>query len=166
MDNGSNVWSNDHMNGHKLDQYDCAILRHMQRDASLTQRDLADLVHLSQNACWRRLQNLKAAGFIKGSTILLDRDDLGFGLVVFVMLRTRHHSADWLEKFRAHVSTIPEVIDFFRIGGDYDYFLKVVTQDMSSYDDVYQRLISKVELDSVTSYFAMEAIEEQRPLPI
>lgn len=154
------------MNGLKLDQYDRAILRHMQRDASLTQRDLAGLVHLSQNACWRRLQNLKSAGLIKGATILMDRDDLGFGLVVFVMLRTRHHSAEWLEKFRAHVSTIPEVIDFFRIGGDYDYFLKVVTQDMSSYDDVYQRLISKVELDSVTSYFAMEAIEEQRPLPI
>jgi len=37
---------------------------------------------------------------------------------------------------------------------------------MESYDAVYQRLIAKVELDSVTSYFAMEAIEEQRPLPI
>ena len=46
------------------------------------------------------------------------------------------------------------------------YFLKVVTQDMDSYDSVYQRLIAKVELDSVTSYFAMEAILEQRPLPV
>ncbi|MCK4861281.1 MAG: Lrp/AsnC ligand binding domain-containing protein, partial [Rhodobacteraceae bacterium] len=86
--------------------------------------------------------------------------------VVFVMLRTRHHSVGWLKSFRNHVSTIPEVIDFFRIGGDYDYMLKVVTEDMASYDRVYQRLISKVELDSVTSYFAMEAIEEQRPLPL
>ncbi len=86
--------------------------------------------------------------------------------MVFVMLRTRHHSAEWLEAFRKHVSMIPEVIDFYRIGGDYDYFLKIVTRDMESYDAVYQRLIAKVELDSVTYYFAMEAIEEQRPLPI
>jgi Lrp/AsnC family transcriptional regulator len=42
----------------------------------------------------------------------------------------------------------------------------VVTQDMATYDKVYQRLIEKVELDSVTSYFAMEAIAENRPLPI
>ena len=54
----------------------------------------------------------------------LNRRLLGLGLVVFVMLKTRHHSAQWLESFRAHVSTIPEVIDFYRIGGDYDLFFK------------------------------------------
>ena len=70
------------------------------------------------------------------------------------------------KNFATTFSTIPEVIDFFRIGGDYDYLLKVVTSDMNSYDAIYQRLIEAVELDSVTSYFAMEAIEEQRPLPI
>ena len=98
--------------------------------------------------------------------VRLDSRKLDLGLVVFVMLRTRHHSAEWLAEFRKHVSLIPEVIDFYRISGDYDYFLKIVTRDMESYDAVYQRLIAKVELDSVTSYFAMEAIEEQRPLPI
>ncbi len=154
------------MKDNKPDQIDQSILAALQIDSTLSQRELAEKVGLSQNACWRRLQALNASGIITGSTIQLDRQQLGLGLVVFVMLRTRHHSADWLKSFRTHVSTIPEVIDFFRIGGDYDYMLKVVTEDMASYDRVYQRLISKVELDSVTSYFAMEAIEEQRPLPL
>ena len=158
--------SNDRMKSHNPDQIDKSILAALQIDSSLSQRELAEKVGLSQNACWRRLQALNAEGIITGSTIQLDRQKLGLGLVVFVMLRTRHHSADWLKTFRTHVSTIPEVIDFFRIGGDYDYMMKVVTEDMASYDRVYQRLISKVELDSVTSYFAMEAIEEQRPLPL
>ena len=82
------------------------------------------------------------------------------------MVKTRHHSTTWLQTFRQHVSSIPEVVDFFRIGGDYDYMLRIVTTDMQSFDSVYQRLIQKVELESVTSYFAMEAIEERRPLPI
>ncbi len=150
----------------KLDQFNLEILRAMQRDGSLAQRELAERVHLSPNACWHRVQNLKKQGVILGQRVQLDRRKLDLGLVVFVMLRTRHHSAEWLEAFRKHVSMIPEVIDFFRIGGDYDYFLKIVTRDMESYDAVYQRLIAKVELDSVTSYFAMEAIEEQRPLPV
>ena len=154
------------MLGTKIDQFDHAILRLLQNDASLSQRELAEKVNLSQNACWRRINNLREAGLIENQTMRLNRRLLGLGLVVFVMLKTRHHSAQWLEAFRAHVSTIPEVIDFYRIGGDYDYFLKVVTQDMDSYDSVYQRLIAKVELDSVTSYFAMEAILEQRPLPV
>jgi len=138
----------------------------LQTNASLSQRELADRVGMSQNACWRRLRVLHESGVILGTTTRLDRQKLGLDMVVFVMLRTRHHSGDWLAAFRRHVLTIPEVVDFHRIGGDYDYQLKVVTSDMASYDQVYQRLIEKVELDSVTSYFAMEAIAEGRPLPI
>lgn len=158
--------SYDRMNGEIVDHIDKSILTCLQQDASLSQRDLAEKIGLSQNACWRRLKALSEKGILKGTTIRLDREKLGLGLVVFVMVRTRHHSADWLKTFRRHVSNLPEVVDFFRIGGDYDYMLKVVTGDMASYDRVYQRLIEKVELDSVTSYFAMEAIEEQRPVPL
>lgn len=150
----------------KIDSIDLYLLRELQRNATLSQRELADRVGVSQNACWRRLKALDDSGVLQGSTVHLDRQMLGLDLVVFVMLRTRHHSSEWLQRFRRHVLTIPEVVDFHRIGGDYDYQLKVVTQDMSSYDRVYQRLIEGVELDSVTSYFAMEAIAEGRPLPL
>ncbi|WP_170404907.1 Lrp/AsnC family transcriptional regulator [Ruegeria arenilitoris] len=150
----------------KIDQIDKRLLRELQKDATLSQRELAERVGLSQNACWRRLKALNDAGVLTGSTARIMREKLGLNLVVFVMLRTRHHSAEWLQAFRSHVLTIPEVVDFHRIGGDYDYQLRVVTQDMATYDKVYQRLIEKVELDSVTSYFAMEAIAEDRPLPI
>ncbi|WP_353475932.1 Lrp/AsnC family transcriptional regulator (plasmid) [Salipiger sp. H15] len=151
---------------HKLDQIDCRILEELQRDASQSQRALSDRVGLSQNACWRRLKALEAAGVIRNYTVLLDRERLGAGLVVFVMIRTRHHSVSWLDQFRKHVSTIKDVVDFFRIGGEYDYLLKIVTRDMASYDECYKQLIAKVELETVTSYFAMEAIEEQRPIPL
>ncbi len=150
----------------KLDQIDTRLLKELQKDATLSQRELADRVGLSQNACWRRLKTLNDTGVLQGSTARIAREKLGLNLVVFVMLRTRHHSAQWLQAFRSHVLNIPEVVDFHRIGGDYDYQLKVVTEDMASYDKVYQRIIDKIELDSVTSYFAMEAIAEGRPLPI
>ena len=109
---------------------------------------------------------MEASGVIKSRTVILDRNRLGAGLVVFSMVKTRHHSANWLKKFRNHVSAIPDVVDFYRIGGEYDYLLKIVTRDMSGYDEVYKRLIEDIELEAVTSYFAMEAIEEQRPIPL
>ncbi|HHB81234.1 MAG TPA: Lrp/AsnC family transcriptional regulator, partial [Aliiroseovarius sp.] len=123
------------------DHVDRALLNALQADAALTQRALADKVGLSQNACWRRLHKLTERGVLRGSKARVCREKLGLDLVVFVMLRTRHHSAEWLRAFRRHVLTLPEVVDFHRIGGDYDYMLKVVTQDMGSYDRVYQRLI-------------------------
>ncbi|OSQ43786.1 Lrp/AsnC family transcriptional regulator [Marivita geojedonensis] len=150
----------------KLDQIDYHILEELQRDSAQSQRALSDRVGLSQNACWRRLKALEASGVIRNRTVVLDRTQLGVGLIVFVMVKTRHHSADWLKQFRNHVSSIPDVIDFFRIGGEYDYLLKIATRDMASYDRVYKRLIEGIELETVTSYFAMEAIEEQRPLPL
>ncbi|MBN7785043.1 Lrp/AsnC family transcriptional regulator [Ponticoccus gilvus] len=151
---------------HKPDHFDFRILEELQRDAGLPQRALAEKVGLSQNACWRRLKALEASGAIRNRTVVIDRESLGGGFVVFSLIKTRHHSAEWLRLFRKHVSAIPEVIDFFRIGGEYDYLLKIVARDMAGYDDVYKRLIENIELETVTSYFAMEAIEEQRPIPL
>lgn len=154
------------MEQRKPDQTDRRILRALQRDASLSQRDLAEQVGMSQNACWRRLRMLHDSGLIRGHTIRIDARAAGLGLTVFMMIRTRHHSRDWLQTFRKEVSAIANVIDFYRIAGDYDYMLKIVAEDMNDFDRVYQRLIEKVELETVTSYITMEAIVNNRDLPV
>lgn len=149
-----------------IDSLDRAILRALQADATLSQRDLADIVGLSQNACGRRVRALQDAGFFLGASMRLNPERIGLGLTIFVMIRTRHHASDWLETFRRIVLAIPEVIDFYRIAGEYDYMLKIVAADMKAFDQVYRRLIGKIELDSVTSVITMEAIADQRPLPV
>ena len=149
-----------------IDQIDRSILRALQRDASLSQRELADQVGLSQNACWRRLKALQDAGVILGQTIRIDPKAVGLGLTVFVMIRTRHHSQGWLETFRKEVSAIQNVVDFYRIAGDYDYMLKVVAEDMNDFDRVYQRLIARLDLDTVTSLITMEQIADNRDWPV
>ncbi len=151
---------------HSLDHIDRALLRALQRDAGRSQRDLADAVGLSQNACWRRLKALREAGVIGRQTVRLNPDALGLGLTVFVMVRTGNHSRDWLDAFRREVTAIPNVIDFYRIAGDYDYMLKIVAEDMNAFDRVYQRLIANLRLDAVTSCITMEAIADARDLPI
>lgn len=154
------------MDSRKIDQIDRAILRAMQRDAALSQRELAEKVGISQNALWRRLNQLQQTGVILGSTIRLDAKAVGLGLTVFVMIRTKHHSAAWLDLFRREVSAIQNVVDFYRIAGDYDYMLKVVAEDMNDFDRVYQRLIANLELDTVTSLITMEAIADRRDWPV
>lgn len=151
---------------HSLDQMDRNILRALQSDPTLSQRALAETVGMSQNACWRRLQAMRNAGIIDGQSLRLDPVKLGLGLTVFVMIRTRHHSGEWLKLFRRTVTAIPNVIDFYRIAGDYDYMLKVVAEDMNDFDRVYQRLIDRLDLDAVTSYITMEKIADQRDLPL
>lgn len=152
--------------GFKIDAYDMRILNAMQNDASLSQRDLADKVGMSQNACWRRLQRLNSLGLIIGSHNVLDLKALGLDLTVFVMIRTSRHSKEWSEEFRIHVERLPEVVDFYRIGGEWDYLIKVVTKGMAGYDNFYQKLITDFELATVTGFFSMEAIINNRPVDL
>ena len=149
-----------------LDTFDKSIIRALQRDASLSQRDLAEKVGLSQNACWRRLTRLREEGVIMGQTIRVNMQALGQGLTVYAMVRTRHHSLAWLEKFRKSVLAIENVVDFYRVAGDYDYMIKIVARDMNDFDRVYQKLIGENELETVTSYIAMEAIANGRDIPV
>ncbi|GBQ93943.1 AsnC family transcriptional regulator [Asaia krungthepensis NRIC 0535] len=149
-----------------MDHIDKALLRALQQNASLSQRDLAEKIGLSQNACWRRLHALRSAGVIEGETIRLSQEAVGLGVTVFVMVRTRFHSREWLSQFREAVLSIPHIVDFHRLAGDYDYMLKIVARDMNAFDGIYQTLISKVELDTVTSYLSMEAIANNRDMPV
>ena len=150
----------------KIDNIDRQILLSLQHDANLSQRELAERVGLSQNACWRRLKRLQESGVLHGSRAMIDAAAVGLDLTVFVMIRTRNHSMEWSKAFRAHVERIPEIVEFHRIGGDWDYMLKVVTRGMPGYDAVYQRLITGFELDTVTGYFSMETIFSDRPLDV
>lgn len=147
-----------------LDSIDRKILDVLQRDGSLSQRDIAAKVGLSQNACWRRVKRLHEVGVIEGYRARLNANLVGLDLTVFVMIRTRHHSETWQRKFKSHVASIPEIVEVYRIGGEWDYLIKVVTTSMSGYDKVYRQLTSKLELESVTGLFAMEAIVENQPL--
>jgi Lrp/AsnC family transcriptional regulator len=150
----------------KIDAFDLKILTHLQSNAHLSQRELAEKVGLSQNACWRRLQRLTAIGMIRGAHSNIDLSALGLDLTVFVMIRTRHHSKEWIDGFRAHVERLPEVIDFYRIGGDWDYLIKVITRGMSGYDAFYQKLVTNFDLATVTGFFSMEAIINNRAVDL
>jgi Lrp/AsnC family transcriptional regulator len=149
-----------------MDQIDRKILDVLQRDASLSQREVAERVGLSQNALWRRLKRLEEAGVLQGARMRIDPAALGLDLTVFVMVRTRNHSVEWAESFKRHVALIPQVQEMHRIGGDWDYMLKIVTSGMAGYDQVYRRLTTGFELDTVTGYFSMETMLEDRPIDV
>ena len=117
----------------------------------------------SSTAIRTGMQALQAAGILAGSQARVDLAALGLDLTVFVMIRTSHHSKDWAEVFARHVKSLPEVVDFYRIGGDWDYMLKVVCRGMRGYDQFYLRLITGFDFTTVTGLFSMEGILENRP---
>jgi len=149
-----------------LDSIDRRILRELQRDATIAIADLAQIVGLSQTPCWKRIKRLTDAGVITKRVALLDREKLDLGLVVFVSVRTSRHDQEWLDAFAGAASSMPEVIEFYRLSGDTDYLLKVLVRDIAAYDAFYKRLIAAVPLSDVSSAFAMEQIKSTTALPV
>lgn len=148
-----------------LDETDHRILAELQADASLSQRELAERLGLSQNACWRRIGQLRAAGVLRGSRAVIDAPAVGLGLTVFVLIRTRHHDDRWADRIRRRAEAIAEITAFHRIGGEWDYLAQVSTGSMAGYDRVYKALIEGLDLERVTGMFSMETIFADRPLP-
>ena len=149
-----------------MDRKDKQILALLQENALYTAAEIAERVGLTTTPCWRRIQRLERDGYIRGRVALLDREKLNVGVCVFVAVRTNHHSKDWLDKFRAAIARIPEIVEAHRLSGDVDYLLRVVVPDIAGYDTVYKRLIEVVEFSDVSSSFSMEELKFTTALPL
>lgn len=151
----------------KLDGFDRHILFLLQRDASMSIRELADAVNLSNTPCWKRVKRLRVDGYICGQVTLLDPEKLDLGLSVFVQIKTQRHDRRWLDAFADTVTQFEEVMEFYRMSGEWDYMLRVVVGDIAAYDAFYKKLINSTEgLTDVSSNFAMEQIKYSTALPI
>ncbi|MDR3410196.1 MAG: Lrp/AsnC family transcriptional regulator [Formivibrio sp.] len=150
----------------KLDRIDLSLLDILQQDADVPLNELASRVNLSPTPCWRRIQRMQEAGIIRRKVMLLDAEKLNVGVTVFVSVRAARHSMQWAEEFCTAISTISEVVEFYRMSGDVDYLLRVVVPDIKAFDQVYKRLIACAELQDVSSSFAMEQLKYTTALPL
>lgn len=150
-----------------LDKVDRQLLSFLQNDGTLSLNDLAERVNLTTTPCWKRLKKLEDEGYIEKRVALLSAEKLDLSFIAFVQLKTSDHSEGWYHHFVTTVSDFPEVMEFYRMAGEYDYMMKVVVKDMKRFDEFYKRLVNSVKgLSNVTSTFAMEPIKYTTELPI
>ena len=150
----------------QMDRTDRKILSILQEDATMPVADIARRVGLSTTPCWRRIQKLEEDKVIERRVALLNPAKVNVGVTVFVSIRTDKHNAEWLKRFSEVISKMPEVVGFYRMSGQIDYLLKVVVPDIAAYDAVYKRLVSDIEIEDVSSTFAMERIKDTMTLPL
>lgn len=149
-----------------MDKKDLEILSLLQNDATIALGDLAQSVHLSSTPCWRRVQKLHEEGVIQRQVVLCNPQRLNLGLTAFVSLRTSQHSEAWMKRFINGARDIPEIVEIYRLSGEVDYLLKVLVPDIAGYDKVYKKLVKAVELQDVSSSFAMEVLKSTTALPL
>src|SRR5258708_19347639 len=117
----------------KLDRYDRAIVRALQLNGRITNRQLAEIVSLSESACLRRVRALEDAGFIEGYTALINQQKAGCPVNVFVNITLERQEQAHLHAFEEAARKVPEVMECYLMSGEYDYLLRVVRADTSDF---------------------------------
>src|SRR3954464_12284718 len=103
-----------------IDSVDRAILSTLQDEGRITNVDLAERVGLTAPPCLRRMRALEEAGIIRGYHAELDAAQLGYGIMVFVLVSLRSQAEDALQAFESHIAELPEVRECHMLNGEID----------------------------------------------
>jgi len=146
---------------------DIAILREMQRDASLSLAALSQKVSVAQSTLWRKLQDFEASGLIKGRVALLDPSLAGCKLCVLASVSLHDHTEEAVTAFTNLVFRHREIMECHAISGTADYSIKVRVEDVEAYERfMTHTLLRNPFVRSVVSSFSLREIKSSTELPL
>ncbi|RED49939.1 Lrp/AsnC family transcriptional regulator [Aestuariispira insulae] len=149
-----------------MDRIDRWILDLLQRDADITNSELADKVGLAASSCLRRVQRLKETGVIERRVALANPRKLGRNLKVIISVELVHHGSgvgvDWM----ARVVEDPRVAQAYGTTGEQDAFVILNLRDMEEYQDVSEELFGQDPMVArYYTYFVREARKCDTAIP-
>lgn len=150
-----------------LDATDLRILDELQRDASLSNVELARRVSLSPSPCLARVRALESRGLIRQYVALLDAQQLGLHLNVFISISLKQQSREALEAFETRIGIRDEVMECYLMTGDADYLLRVAVPDMPALERFILEQISPIaQVEKIRSSFALKQVRYKTALPL
>lgn len=152
----------------QIDKTDRRILAQIQKDASLSNQQLAEKVGLSPSPCLRRVRALEEAGIIVRTVTILDHKKLGLSLTAIILIGMDRHTPERFAAFEEQVAEYPEVLECYLVAGhDADYMLKVVVPDMDHYHHFLLNRITRIQgVSGVHSSFVLRRVIDNTALPL
>ena len=150
-----------------LDEIDMQILKTLQKNAKLTTKELADVVHLTPTPVFERLKRLEKQDYIKKYVAVLNPEKLNQSLLVFCKVKPKQINREIAEAFVRRIMRIPEVTECYNTSGAYDYLLKVRARDMKQYQEFVLTKLGEIEsVGSIESTFVMSEVKQNYGLNI
>lgn len=150
-----------------LDDMDRKILALLQRQGDMPIAELSRAVGMSQSPCWRRVKRLKEDGVITGQVALVDPKLAGLSLTILATVSLSDHHDTTVESFERALEAWPEVLECHAVSGDRDYHLRIVAEDMESYERfLSKRLLKLQQVATVNSRFSLRRVKYATALPV
>ena len=151
----------------QLDSIDWQILSLLQRDARMSNVQLANAVGLSPSPCLARVRALEQEGYISRYVSLLDALKVGLKVSVFIQVALERQVEKALEIFENAIRERPEVMECYLMTGEADYLLRVVVPDIQALEEFVLNFLSRVPgVGNIKSSFALKQVKYQTALPL
>jgi Lrp/AsnC family leucine-responsive transcriptional regulator len=138
-----------------MDELDRRILKVLQVDASHTNAELAELVHVSPPTCLRRVKQLTEQGIIERQVCIVAPEKVGPSLSAIVEITLDVQAAERMTEFEKHVAAETAVLQCYRVAPGPDFVLIVQVADMPSYHALAHRLFAThANVRNVKTYFS------------
>lgn len=150
-----------------LDPTDLEILRILQTDATLTNKEMAFKLNKSIATVHERIKKLKEQGYIKRIVAILDRKKINKGLIAFSQVLLKEHTAETLVKFEKEVAKFSEVMECYQMTGAFDFILRIATNDMDTYHlFLRNKLATLPDISTVQSFFVLSETKSDTAYPL
>lgn len=155
------------MSATRIDDIDRAILTVLQKDARISNVDLASAVGLSPAPCLRRVQALERDGLIEQYVALLNPAAVDRPVTVFVQISLDLHVGTRLESVENALLARPEILQCHLMTGDADYLIRVVVPDVGAYERFLKEWLTQIPgVARIKSSFALRQVKYSTALPL
>ena len=151
----------------QLDNTDKSILRILQKDALAKLKDISSAINLSVSPTHDRIKRMETEGVIQNYVALIDRKKMELGMVVFCHVTLDKQTKNNFAEFEQTILQFDEVISCSLVSGSFDYYLKVITKDVETYNKFYQEKLAVLPMVAhINSLFVMDEIKTTTSLPL
>ena len=123
-----------------LDAFDIAILRIVQQDATIPQREIGERVNLSAPSVQRRIKRMEQAGVIAAQVAVVEPSAVDRSLTIVVEVELKTETGGRIDEIKKSFLEAPEVQQCYYVTGEVDFVLIIVVADMAEYENLTQRL--------------------------
>lgn len=148
-----------------IDDIDNKILCIMQKNARVSNADIARKIGMAPSAVLERIRKLEERGIIRGYELRLNPKAVGLGLLAFIFVKTNDSYGSMTSA--ESLAGLPEVLEVYHLAGEDCFLIKVRAKDTESLGRFLRDKVSEIEtVTSTRTTIVLETLKETLQLPL
>lgn len=151
----------------KLDELDKKIIRILQKEGRLSNKELSERINLTTTPTLERVRRLEKQNVIEGYSAIVNKESIGKGFSAFVSVTLSIHQLNLLDEFTSAIKSIPEILACYNTTGEGDFLLYIVARDVKDFEQLLRsKLANLPDVQRLHTSIVLSTIKEESNIPI